>query len=195
MIFLTVLHPSRQNFYRRVQTGGRGLYFNDFEYELTDDPTAETVSVGFAPELGKSFPRELWPNVEIGARLGAAEALAHRARLCCVRLTLLFAKIHDVDTTPRAVQVRVADCVDADISLRFTQPVPPLHPAWLTSDVVALARGMRAAGHSAGVPILTDALLEAGCDDPLVIEHLRTCTDHGPCCWVAEMVCAQADAR
>lgn len=195
MQYRTVMVPSRQRFHIRVQSGGRGLFFNDFEYELTDDPTAETVSVGFVPELGKSFDRELWPDVEIGARLGAAEAVKRNSRLCCVRLTMRFAKTHDVDTTPLAVQRRVKYCVYEDVALRFTQPVPPLHPAWLTSDVIALARGMRAAGHSAGVPILTDALLEAGCDDPLVIEHLRTCTDHGPCCWVADMVCTQAAAR
>lgn len=195
MQFLTVMRPSRQRFHVRVQRGGRGMYFNDFEYGLTDDPTAETVSVGFGPELGKWLARELWPDIGIGAHLGAAEALNRNSRLCCVRLTMLSAKYHDVATTPHAIQTRVKYCVYEDVALRFTQPVPPLHPAWLTSDVVALARGMRAAGHSAGVPILTDALLEAGCDDPLVIEHLRTCTDHGPCCWVAEMVCAQAAAR
>jgi hypothetical protein len=194
MMFRTVMVPSRQHFHVRVQNGGRGMYFNDFEYELTDDPTAEIVSVGFAPDLGNSFSRELWPDVEIGAHLGATEALNRSSRLCCVRITMLFAKMHDVDTTPRAVQRRVNYCVYEDV-VRFTQPVPELHPAWLTSDVVAVARGIRAAGHSGGVPILTDALLEAGCDDPLVIEHLRTCTDHGPCCWVAEMVCARADAR
>lgn len=194
MMFRTVMVPSRQIFHVRAIHGGRGESFNYFHYELTDDPTAETVSVGFGPELSRTLPRDTWPDVEIGTRLGAAEALARGTRLCCLRFTMLFAHYHDVDSTSRAVQSRVGYCVHADVAPRFTQPVSPLQSAWLTSDVIALARGIRAAGHSAGVPILTDALLEAGCDDPLVIEHLRTCADHGPCCWVAEMVCAQADA-
>jgi hypothetical protein len=193
MTFRTVMRPGRHEYGVRVN-GARRLYFDQFEFDLIDDATTENVSVGFGPELGKWLPRELWPDVGIGAQNGVDWAAKSGVRLCCVRFTLNWAKYHDLYTTSEAVHVRVADAVAHHVAEYHTQPVPPLHPAWLTSDVVALARGIRAAGHSGGVPILTDALLEAGCDDPLVIEHLRACTDHGPCCWVAEMVCARARA-
>lgn len=195
MQFLTILKPSRHRYQVRVQRGGRGFYFDDFEYELHDDPTAEIIAVGFGPDMRGCPPREFWPDVEIGARQGAIEARAHGLRLCSVRFTLTFAKYHDVDTTSRGVQLRVADCVHGTVALRQTESAWPLRPEWLTSDAVSLARGIYANAALDGLPALTDALLEAGCDDPLVVEHLLTCSDHGPSCWVVEMICAQAAAR
>jgi hypothetical protein len=196
MQFLTILKPKRERYSIHIQSHtGIGCYFNHFEYELHDDPTAEAVTVQFGPELRGILPSQLWPDVEIGARRGASEAQSHGLRLCCVRFTLLSAKYHDVDTTPRAVQLRVADCVHANVALRETEPVPWLRAEWLSSDVVALARGIHASAALDGLPALTDALLEAGCDDPLAIEHLTTCRDHGPMCWVVEMICTQAAAR
>src|SRR4051812_14696852 len=100
MQFLTILKPKREQFRVLVNSGGRGLYFNDFEYELHDDPTVEGIAVSFAPDLGRYVPREFWPDVKIGARKGAEYARARGARLCCVRFTLLSGKYHDVDTTP-----------------------------------------------------------------------------------------------
>lgn len=194
MQFLTVLTPKREKYHVHINHGGHGLYFNYFEYELHDDPTAEDIAVHFGPNLMGCPPREFWPDVEIGARRGAADAHINSGlRLCCARFTLTFAKYHDVDTTSRGVQLRVADCVYANVALRQTEAVWPLHRDWLTSDVVALARGIAASGTPDGLPALTDALLEAGCDHPLALEHLCTCPDHGPSCWVVEMICAQAN--
>ena len=195
MQFLTILKPKRERYQLHVQPGGRGLYFNNFEYDLHDDPTAEEIAVEFSPDMKGCPPREFWPDIEVGARRGAAEAREDGLGLCCVRFTLLFAKYHDVDTTSRGVQLRVADCVRANVALRQSEPVPPFRPEWLSSDVVALARGIHANAALDGLPALTDALLEAGCDDPLAIEHLMTCPDHAPMCWVVEMICAQAAAR
>ncbi|MBN9117770.1 MAG: hypothetical protein J0I06_01125 [Planctomycetes bacterium] len=195
MQFLTILKPKLKEYHVHFQHGARGLYFNNFEYELHDDPTTESVAVHFGPDMKGCPPRAFWPDVETGARRGAEEARERGLRLCCVRFTLLFAKYHDVDTTSRAVQIRVADCVGADVALRHAEPLPPLRPEWLTSDVVALARGIHSNAALDGLPALTDALLEAGCDDPLALEHLQTCPDHGPMCWVVEMICVQAAAR
>lgn len=191
MQFLTILKPKRVRYQLRVNSGGRRLYFNDFEYELHDDPTVEGIAVSFGPDLRQCLPRVFWPDVEIGARQGVEEARARGTRLCCVRFTLLFAKYHDVDTTSHAVQIRVADCIDADVAVRHADLWPPLRAEWLTSDVVALAKGIHANAALDGLPALCDALLEAGCDDPLVIEHLQTCPDHSPSCWVVEMILDQ----
>jgi hypothetical protein len=199
MQFFTILQPKIEEYRRRGQTGGllapRGSYFNDFAYELHDDPTVEGIAVRFAPGLRGILPREFWPDVEVGARSGAEGARTRGLRLCCVRFTMTLAKYHDVDTTPQAVQRHVASCVDWYVAACQTEPVPPLRAEWLTSDVVALARGIHAKQALDGLPALTDALLEAGCDDPLAIDHLTTCPDHGPMCWVVEMICAQAAAR
>jgi hypothetical protein len=117
---------------------------------------------------------------------------------------MTFAHCHDVETTPYAVQLNVSRCVNYDLAQQrehvigvpvLTEPVPPLHKDWLTSDVVALARGIHANSAFDGLPVLYDALLEAGSDHPLVMEHLQTCSDHAPSCWVTEMILDQAATR
>jgi hypothetical protein len=190
MMFLTpkIASKGRDRFYRPA--GPRGMFFQ-FDFETRREPANESLEVIFAPELLESGP-EYAAEMVRGAELGCASARSAGSRICCVSLHILQTAIHDVDTSPAIVEERLADFVGARVRT-WAEPLPPLHPAWLTSDVIALARGMRAAGHSGGAHALTDALLEAGCDDPLVIEHLFACTDHGPCCWVADVVCSQAD--
>lgn len=190
MQFLTVRETKQALFHVRVQTGGRGWFFNKFEYEVSHDPTADGVSVGFAPDLGRSCPRDLWPEIEVGVRLGCEEARRLGTRLCMSRFTMLFALCHDVDTTPKAVHSRVAWCISEEF-LRFTTPLEPFRPDWLTSDVIALAKGIHADSATDRYPILSDALRDAGCEDPLIHDHLQMCPDHGPSCWVVEMILAQ----
>jgi hypothetical protein len=192
MQFRTILQPRQAEYCIHVQYGGRPQRFDHFAYELHDDPKAEGITVRFGP---RSFlPREFWPDVAIGARLGGDQAWRGGIRLCCVGFTMTSAVYHDVDTTSFAIHRRVSQCV-CDQVTSYAEPVPPFRAEWLTSDVVALARGIHANAALDGLPALTDALLDAGCDDPLAIEHLKTCPDHGPMCWVVEMICTQAAAR
>ena len=46
-------------------------------------------------------------------------------------------------------------------------------PAWLTTDVVALARGIYDERAFDRMPILADALQDAGCDSDLILNHCR----------------------
>jgi hypothetical protein len=46
-------------------------------------------------------------------------------------------------------------------------------PAWRTSTAVALARGIVAERAFDRMPILADALQDAGCDDPELMRHLQ----------------------
>jgi hypothetical protein len=183
------------------------MIFHRFWYELTPDPTVEGIRAQSAITQG-SLPRELWPDVEVGIRMGYEDAIrggpgarggwedefSSGVRFCSLRFTMTFAMYHDVETTPHAVQVNVSRCVNYDLA-RQCEPVPPLHKDWFTSDVIALAHGIHANSALDGLPALYDALLEAGCDDPLVMEHLQTCLDHSPSCWVTEMIVDQAARR
>lgn len=54
---------------------------------------------------------------------------------------------------------------------------------WNTADVTALARGIDHAGQYELLPVLADALEDAGCDDPVVLAHCRGPGPHGPECW------------
>ena len=62
-------------------------------------------------------------------------------------------------------------------------------PGWLTSTVLALARQADAAREFGVLPILADALQDAGCDDDAVLTHCRdTSLAHARGCWVVDLV-------
>jgi hypothetical protein len=73
----------------------------------------------------------------------------------------------------------------------FGNPFRPVvaDPEWLTSDVVALARGIYAEFAFDRMPILADALQDAGCDNDEVLNHGRDATAaHVRGCWVLDLV-------
>ncbi len=59
---------------------------------------------------------------------------------------------------------------------------------WFTSDVLALARGIYAERAFDRMPILADALQDAGCDDEEVLTHCREQREHVRGCWVVELL-------
>src|SRR5918994_3446369 len=61
-------------------------------------------------------------------------------------------------------------------------------PSWRTSTAVGLARTMYESRDFAAMPILADALEEAGCDSPDVLAHCRADTPHVRGCWVVDLV-------
>ncbi|QJW94369.1 hypothetical protein [Frigoriglobus tundricola] len=66
---------------------------------------------------------------------------------------------------------------------------PVLWGDWLTSAVTALARQMDETGDFSAVPILADALQDAGCDDDAMLDRCRA--DAGVHCrgnWVVDLV-------
>src|SRR5262245_49415618 len=93
----------------------------------------------------------------------------------------------DVSTTP-VEQERVAQ---ADL-LRdiFGNPFRPvaLDPSWLTSTVNALARQMYESRDFSAMPILADALQDAGCDSDDILDHCRGPGPHVRGCWVVDLV-------
>ncbi|MBP3958538.1 hypothetical protein J8F10_25090 [Gemmata sp. G18] len=61
-------------------------------------------------------------------------------------------------------------------------------PAWRTSDVVALAEGIYADHAFDRMPILADALQDAGCDNANVLMHCREGSVHARGCWVVDLI-------
>ncbi|MFO0826223.1 MAG: hypothetical protein U0792_24410 [Gemmataceae bacterium] len=80
--------------------------------------------------------------------------------------------------------------------IRDTQVYPEVtvvfDPEWRTTTAVALAREMYASRDFSVMPILADALQDAGCEDPEILEHCRSEKPHFRGCWVLEMVLAKA---
>jgi hypothetical protein len=72
-------------------------------------------------------------------------------------------------------------------------PLPAFDPAWRTSTAVALARGMYESRDFSAMPILADALQDAGCDDDDILNHCRDANGiHVRGCWVVDLVLGKA---
>jgi hypothetical protein len=93
--------------------------------------------------------------------------------------------------TRRPTLVRAERVAQADL-LRdiFGNPFRPvtLNPSWLTSDVTALARQMYDSRDFSPMPILADALQDAGCENPDVLNHCRSDGPHVRGCWVVDLL-------
>ena len=73
----------------------------------------------------------------------------------------------------------------------FGNPFRPVafDPAWRTSTAVALARQMYDSRDFGAMPILADALQDAGCEDEAILNHCRDANQpHVRGCWVCDLV-------
>jgi hypothetical protein len=72
----------------------------------------------------------------------------------------------------------------------FGNPFRPVSfdPAWRTSTAVALAAGMYESRDFGAMPILADALQDAGCDSEDILNHCRGGGPHVRGCWVVDLV-------
>jgi hypothetical protein len=72
----------------------------------------------------------------------------------------------------------------------FGNPFRPvsIDPLFLTETVVSLAEQMYESRDFAAMPILSDALLDAGCDNEDVLNHYREPGPHVRGCWVVDLV-------
>lgn len=67
------------------------------------------------------------------------------------------------------------------------RPVP-LDPRWLTSSVLDLAAGIYEDRAFERMPLLADALMDAGCADEQIINHCRSEGPHVRGCWVVDLI-------
>ncbi|WP_439621470.1 hypothetical protein [Gemmata sp.] len=63
---------------------------------------------------------------------------------------------------------------------------------WRTSTVVAIAQQMYDSRDFSVMPILADALQDAGCDNDDILDHCRGPGPHVRGCWVADLVLGKA---
>jgi hypothetical protein len=72
----------------------------------------------------------------------------------------------------------------------FGNPFRPVafDPRWRTSDVVGLARSIYEDRAFDRLPVLADALMDAGCADDQVLGHCRGAGPHVRGCWVVDLV-------
>jgi hypothetical protein len=76
----------------------------------------------------------------------------------------------------------------------FGNPFRPVafSPEWRTSTAVAIAQGMYESRDFSAMPILADALQDAGCDNADILDHCRGPGPHVRGCWVVDLVLGKA---
>jgi hypothetical protein len=65
-------------------------------------------------------------------------------------------------------------------------------PSWRTSTTIALARQVYETREFTAMPILADALQDAGCETAAVLQHCRGDYSHVRGCWVIDQVFGKA---
>jgi hypothetical protein len=95
-------------------------------------------------------------------------------------------QIADVDSSA-ANEACKQSVILRDIFGNPFRPVP-FDPRWRTADVTALARGIYDEREFDRLPLLADALMDAGCDHEDVLAHCRGDGPHVRGCWVVDLV-------
>lgn len=65
-------------------------------------------------------------------------------------------------------------------------------PEWRTSTVLQLAHGIYSEQAFDRMPILADALMDAECNNPDVLDHCRSSNTHLRGCWVIDQILGKA---
>ena len=94
---------------------------------------------------------------------------------------------HSSAAVSRAEQMGILACVFG-VPHRLRRIQITLDPSWLTPAVVALAAQMYESRDFGAMPILADALQDAGCDSADVLDHCRGPGPHVRGCWVVDLI-------
>lgn len=65
---------------------------------------------------------------------------------------------------------------------------PWFQPSWRTDTALAIAQQIQVSRDFGALPILADALQEAGCDCEDILDHCRANAPHAHRCWVVDLV-------
>ena len=158
---------------------------------LTPPPTSPSAPAGapagVALPNSRLTPGEAFPNVAVGQVCTSGPTLTLRStdlggRTIVVDVSWLLEQLGT-----RREEASLASLM-RDI---FGNPFRPVtfDPAWLTADVLALARQMYDSREFSAMPILADALQDAGCTNEDVLNHCRDAAEpHVRGCWVVDLL-------
>jgi hypothetical protein len=129
--------------------------------------------------------RYTWPVYTSGGYAPGAWDATH-----CTRLAITATEVHArlrTESLPDGSPVNAADQV---VLLRdlFQHPFHPIpiEQAWLTPTVLTLAHVIQAERTFELIPVLGDALQDAGCDSVEVLDHCYGPGPHAAGCWLVD---------
>jgi hypothetical protein len=70
-------------------------------------------------------------------------------------------------------------------------PAPALEPAWRSETVLRVAQAIYTERRWTELPVLADALEEAGCSDAVLLAHCRGGGEHARGCWLVDLLLAR----
>ncbi|HEY7155523.1 MAG TPA: hypothetical protein VH575_16290 [Gemmataceae bacterium] len=120
------------------------------------------------------------------ARAAAAMAATRTSGVRSVARAVALANGEDAQATADSVQVNLLHDI-------FCNPFRPItfDPAWLTWHedlLVSMAQQMYDSRDFNDMPVLGDAMEEAGCQDQDILDHCRSRGEHVRGCWVVDLV-------
>jgi hypothetical protein len=118
----------------------------------------------------------------------AAYTCGDRVQLNDVPWRVMRAFAFDIYQNPRHLTRRLLYDLFGPLPFR---PVSA-DPSWLTSTVVALAEGIYQELAFDRMPILADALQDAGCNNEDILNHCRQPGEHVRGCWVVDLLLGKA---
>jgi hypothetical protein len=139
--------------------------------------------------------RRVYVNAALVARQTVGHDLPNRGAFLTAQFTayaLAWAngeRTSDGDNL-RDDRFRMLEAIFRDLVGNPLQPIP-LDPRWRTLDVLGLARAIDEDGAFGRLPILADALLDAGCWDDAIIGHCRGPGPHARGCWLIDLILDQ----
>jgi hypothetical protein len=120
--------------------------------------------------------------------VAAAEPISAMKRLEEDFKYLVFSCLHDVAHGVDKNEPKHQAALLREVLGNPFRPVT-LNPVWLTDNVVLLARQMYETEDFSPMPILADALQDAGCENVDVLKHCRDETlTHVRGCWVLDLI-------
>jgi hypothetical protein len=99
--------------------------------------------------------------------------------------------VNGVRITDQPISARIGDWIHAGGNEIRVIPVGLVDPAWLTWNdgiVTLMAQSIDEMHRFGDLPILHDALLDAGCDSEPILKHLRSPGTHTCGCWVIDLL-------
>jgi hypothetical protein len=92
---------------------------------------------------------------------------------------------------PENIKIHFAEVEDkaiAQVLREVYNPFCNFKPEYITSDVDCIAKDIYFNRKWYGLPILADALEDSGCNESVILEHLRSNSNHMRGCWALDIV-------
>lgn len=185
---LTVGAAVERQFRYINQMASGGSYVAIFSFRV--EPYRGPEAVVFSNEAEDSPNVQRWvPYILEGVVDFAKKKNAERVGLMGVNVALTLLRDHLVDAKPWAFRKYAAIALEEifdQAGIDAKRCAISIDARWLSSTVLDLARTIYDERQFDRMPVLADALMDAGCDSEEIINHCRSEGLHVRGCWVVD---------